>query len=213
MRFLKSGRVTVGVAIAAAALIVVPLAGTAFSVPQQSTVSDGDSLALVAATSAQAANVDAFLKIDGIEGESADAQHRGEIDILSWSWGASQAGAPGPGAGAGAGRVSMEDFHFTMQINKASPRVFQAVASGEQIQEAVLVVRRPETRQEFLKVTFTDVLISSYQTGSANADVHPIDEISLNFSEVAVEYRPQRADGSLETPVTACYDLKANTTC
>ncbi|MGB7991069.1 MAG: type VI secretion system tube protein Hcp, partial [Candidatus Methylophosphatis roskildensis] len=31
--------------------------------------------------------VDFFLKIDGIEGESADSKHKKEIDVLSWSWG------------------------------------------------------------------------------------------------------------------------------
>ena len=34
--------------------------------------------------------VDYFLKLDGIEGESADSNHKNEIQIMSWSWGASQ---------------------------------------------------------------------------------------------------------------------------
>ena len=33
---------------------------------------------------------DYFLKLDGIPGESIDAKHKGEIDVLSWSWGESQ---------------------------------------------------------------------------------------------------------------------------
>lgn len=39
------------------------------------------------------AAVDYFLKIDGIEGESQDAAHRGQIDLESWSWGATPAAA------------------------------------------------------------------------------------------------------------------------
>lgn len=31
------------------------------------------------------AQVDYFLKIDGIEGESTDAKHKNEIDVVSWS--------------------------------------------------------------------------------------------------------------------------------
>ena len=31
--------------------------------------------------------VDMFLKLDGIEGESKDAKHAGEIDIESFAWG------------------------------------------------------------------------------------------------------------------------------
>ena len=32
--------------------------------------------------------VDYFLKIDGIEGESQDAKHKGEIEVESFGWGA-----------------------------------------------------------------------------------------------------------------------------
>jgi type VI secretion system secreted protein Hcp len=46
------------------------------------------------------AAVDYFLKIDGIEGESLDEKHKGEIDVLSWSWGESQEG-PTTGGGGG----------------------------------------------------------------------------------------------------------------
>lgn len=34
--------------------------------------------------------LDMFLKIDGIPGESTDARHRDEIDVLSYNWGESQ---------------------------------------------------------------------------------------------------------------------------
>ena len=37
------------------------------------------------------AAVDYFLKLDGIEGESADLTHKGEIDVLSFSWAEAQA--------------------------------------------------------------------------------------------------------------------------
>lgn len=48
-----------------------------------------------------AAAVDYFLKIDGIEGESTDAAHRGQIEILSWSWGATQGAAAPAGCASG----------------------------------------------------------------------------------------------------------------
>ncbi len=34
--------------------------------------------------------INMFLKIDGIEGASADTRHKNEIDILSYAWGESQ---------------------------------------------------------------------------------------------------------------------------
>ena len=39
------------------------------------------------------AAVDYFIKFDGIKGESADAKHKDEIDVESWSWGETHSGA------------------------------------------------------------------------------------------------------------------------
>ena len=66
--------------------------------------------------------VDYFLKLDGIEGESTDNKHAKEIDVEAWSWGESQTGSGVPGGGGGgAGKVSMQDFHFVIKHNSASP--------------------------------------------------------------------------------------------
>ena len=156
--------------------------------------------------------VDYFLKIDGIDGESTDKAHKGEIDLESWSWGESQSGAHVAGGGGGAGKVQMQDFHFVMKVNKASPKLFLACASGEHIKKAVLVCRKAgKEQQEFMKVTMSDLLISSFQTGgSQHGGTLPVDQISLNFSKIEVEYKEQKADGSLSGPVKAGWDVKQN---
>ena len=86
--------------------------------------------------------VDAFLKIDGIKGESTDDKHKDEIDVISWSFGETNSGTAHTGGGGGAGRVNMKDFKFTMRTNKASPKLFQACANGKHINKVVLFVRR-----------------------------------------------------------------------
>lgn len=158
------------------------------------------------------AAVDYFLKLEGIEGESQDAKHKGEIDIESWSWGESQTGTGASGGGHGAGKVSMQDFHFVMKVNKSSPKLLLACASGEHIKKATLTCRKAgKDQQEFLKVVFSDVLVSSYQTGgSGHSDIVPTDQISLNFAKLEYEYREQKADGTLAGPVKAGWDLKQN---
>ena len=158
------------------------------------------------------AHVDYFLKLDGIDGESADHKHKGEIDLESWSWGASQGGTHSSGGGGGAGKVHMQDFHFVMKCNKASPKLMLACASGQHIKKAVLTCRKAgTTQQEFMKVTFSDLLVSSYQTGgSGHGDVIPTDQISLNFAKIELEYKEQKTDGSLGGATTAGWDLKSN---
>lgn len=158
------------------------------------------------------AAVDYFLKIDGIEGESQDAKHKGEIDVESWSWGESNSGTSAAGGGGGAGKVAMQDFHFVMRVNKASPKLLQACASGQHFKSAILVCRKAgKEQQEYLKITFTDVLVASYQTGgSGGSEIVPTDQISLNFAKIEYEYSEQKPDGTLAGAIKAGWDLKQN---
>lgn len=156
------------------------------------------------------AAVDYFLKIAGIDGESTAAGHKGEIDLESWSWGESNTG-PLPGGGGGAGKVSMNDFSFVMTLNRASPKLFLACAQGEHIKTAWLTAHRAGGKQAdyFLKWSFADLLISSYQTGAASGE-SPHDQISFNFSKIEVEYKEQKPDGSFAPSIKAGWDVKTN---
>src|SRR6266566_2067063 len=157
-----------------------------------------------------AAGVDLFLKIDGIQGESRDAKHKGEIDLESFSWGETASTGAQAGGGGGAGKVHMEDLHVVMKLNKASPLLFLACATGQHLKQAILTARKAGKAQlEFLVFKFTDLLVSSYQTGGS-ADLEPTDHVSFNFSRIELEYRPQKPDGSLDTPVKSGWDVKAN---
>ena len=156
------------------------------------------------------ATADYFLKIDGIPGESQDAKHKGAIDLESFSWGETNGGSAGGGSGGGAGKVAMQDFHFTSRVNKASPTLFLACATGKHIKEAVFSARKAgKAQQDYLVFKFRDLLISSYQVGGAEAagDV-PMDQVSFNFAQIEYEYRPQKPDGSLDTPIKAGWDVK-----
>jgi type VI secretion system secreted protein Hcp len=157
------------------------------------------------------AAVDFFLKVDGIDGESTDDKHRGELDIESWSWGETNAGTHAGGGGGGAGKVSMQDFHFVTKASKASPKLLLACATGQHIKKAVLTCRKAGgDQQEYMVWTFSDLLVSSYQTGGSSGDVVPTDQFSMNFSKIEFEYKPQKPDGSLDAPIKTGYDLKAN---
>jgi type VI secretion system secreted protein Hcp len=148
------------------------------------------------------AAVDYFLKLDGIDGESKDSVNKNHIDLESWSWGETNAGSMGRGgAGGGSGKVSAQDFHFVMQMNKASAKLLAACATGEHIASATLECRKAgKNPQCFLKIKLTEVLVSSYQTGgSAHSDVVPTDQISLNFAKINFDYGAQDEKGSVKS--------------
>jgi len=158
------------------------------------------------------ASADYYLKIDTIDGESQDDKYSNHIELLSWSFGESNGGSFSSGGGGGAGKVAMQDFNFVMSVNKASPKLFLACATGQHIPKAELKCRKAGGgQQEYLKYTFSDVLISSFRTGgSQGSSVIPTDQISFNFAKVEVEYKEQKADGSMGGTIKAGYDLKKN---
>ena len=154
---------------------------------------------------------DYFLKLDGIDGESTDDKHKGEIDVLSWSWGVSQSGTHQAGGGGGAGKASPTDLSFSMITCKASPKLYLACATGEHIKTAKLVVRKAGgEQQEYMSVLLSDVLVSSYSTGGSGGGDLPMESFSLNFGKMEYEYKPQKADGTLDSPVKTGYDYKLN---
>jgi len=155
---------------------------------------------------------DIFAKIGDIKGESTDDKHKDEIDVMSYSWGATQSGATAFGGGAGAGKVQFQDFHFTSNTSKASPLLLKACATGEHIKDAQFTVRKAgKGQQEFLIIKMNDILVSSYQTGgAAQSESLPTDQISMAFAKVEYSYYPQKADGTLDAPITFKYDIKGN---
>src|SRR3954454_21312085 len=157
------------------------------------------------------AHVDSFLKIEGIEGESKDSKHKGSIEISSWSWGAAQTGTSSSGGGAGAGKVAMQDAHFSMGVSKASPKLMLACAGGDHIKQAVLTCRKAgKDQQEYIKYTFSDVLVSSFQTGGNNGGITPTETLTLNFSKIEIEYKEQQQDGTLGGRIKTGWDVTTN---
>jgi type VI secretion system secreted protein Hcp len=98
-----------------------------------------------------------------------------------------------------------------MKVNKASPRLMLACATGDHIKKAVLTCRKAgKEQQEYLKITLSDLLVSSYQTGHGGGGVTPTEQFSLNFARVEIEYKEQKADGTLAPAVKTGYCLKSN---
>jgi type VI secretion system secreted protein Hcp len=161
---------------------------------------------------APAAASDYLLEIDGIKGESSDKKHKDTIEIESFSWGVSQTGAHSSGGGGGAGKAVFQDLHFTTPVSKASPLLFKRCATGEHIKKATLFVRKAGgQQQDYLKITLSDVLVSSYKVGPDDgSDAVPTDQVSLNFAKIEYSYSPTLSTGALGAPVTAGWDLALN---
>ncbi len=83
-------------------------------------------------------------------------------------------------------------------------------ANGKHVKSAVLVARRPgPANQEYLKITFTDVMVSSYEIAGSSSDA-PSTRSSLSFAKIQIDYKPQNANGSLGAVVHGGWDLVQN---
>ena len=155
----------------------------------------------IAASTSVVSASDMFLKLTNIKGESQDSKHKDEIDVLSWSWGTS----------TGTGKVKkgaipqqcIQDLTLAKYVDSSSPQLIMMGVLGEIAKEGILTVRKSgDKQQEYLTLKMTDVMVTSYQTGgSAGSDAMLTDEVVLHFSSIEGEYRPQKPDGTMGTPV------------
>lgn len=153
--------------------------------------------------------VDTFLKIGDIKGESLDSKHKDEVETLSWSWGLSNTGSGPGGGGGGAGKASFHDLTFTHLLDRASPLLMKACATGQHLKDATLTERKAgKGQQEFLIVKMNDVMITSVSL--AGASEPPSENVTLQFAKIELEYKVQKADGSLGEGVFFKYDIKGN---
>ena len=150
---------------------------------------------------------DMFLKLTGVTGESVDEKHKGEIDVLSWSWGMS----------TGTGKVKrgtiapqcIQDLQLTKFTDSASPQLIMQGVLGQTSKEGILTMRKAgKGQQEFLVIKMSDVIITAVT--DADSEESNLETVSLAFAKVDLEYRPQKADGSLDAGIHFKYDIKAH---
>jgi len=153
---------------------------------------------------------DIFAKIGDIKGESLDDKHKDEIEVLSFSWGVTNTGSAGTGGGGGAGRATFQDLSIVHTIDKASPLLMKACATGEHLKEATITHRKAgKGQQEYLVVKLNDVLITGVVHGGTSGAAAS-ETVSLVFAKVDFEYKPQKADGSLDAGIHFKFDIKSS---
>jgi type VI secretion system secreted protein Hcp len=148
---------------------------------------------------------DIILKIQGIDGESKITGHLKEIDVQSVSWGLHNTASTHTGGGGGSGKVQFQDIHFSKHFDAASHSIQMRCADGKHIPKAEIFFRKQgEGQKEYLTITLTDLLISSYQGSNSG------EQFSMQFSKFKFDYKEQDAKGSLGGSKMYEFDIKAN---
>lgn len=171
--------------------------------------------------------LDIFLKLEGIEGESTDAKHKGEIVVLSYEQSVAQppAGPSGSG-GAAIGRARFSGVRFRKPVDKSSVPMLLACSSGRHIPRGVFTFRRGgATTVEFYTVRLTDVLVTEVVQVAGAGQQYPLsfdalnagsdssgflDEVTLAYGKIEWTYQEVLPDGTAGGSITGGWDLTAN---
>lgn len=150
---------------------------------------------------------DTHIKFDGVDGESTHADHKGEVDVLSWTWGVSNASNIA-GGGAGKGKATPGDFHFMHLYDKSSPVLAKKCAQGVHFPTVVVTARKSgEGQKDFLKITMKEVFITSVSpSGSSGGDI--AESVSVSYGSVDFAYKPQDEKGGLGGEVKFGWNVK-----
>ena len=159
--------------------------------------------------------VDIFLKLsNNIKGESQDATHADEIDVLAWNWGLSQSGTTHVGSGGGGGKVNVQDISLTKYVDLASNDLIKRCTTGEHIESGELIVRKSggSAPVEYFRIKMENIMITSYATGGSKDGLDRIQEnLTLNFRKFEVAYTLQEASGAAGAESLAGWDIAKNT--
>jgi type VI secretion system secreted protein Hcp len=134
-----------------------------------------------------------FLKVVGVTGEAGDADHKGEIEVVSWSWGmqASQSTIKGE---AGTGRSTMTELEVVKRADRSSPALMQYLRTNKLIGQAKLTVRKAGTTPlEYFGIELKQVRITSLKIESSGTEL--VERVRLGFGVVTVTYTPQDEKG------------------
>jgi type VI secretion system secreted protein Hcp len=150
---------------------------------------------------------ESFLQVEGIPGESTDAQHKDWIDLTGWDH-AMEALIVRDGSGAigTVQRANHKGFLVSKLLDRSSVKLYEAVAQGRHIRTVKLeAVYSDGPRSRFLEVVMKDVLVTRSQIHAGpDTPSRPTESFAFVYGEITWTYAvPPRPDGTEMGLVTA----------
>ena len=135
---------------------------------------------------------DMFLKVHGVTGEAADADHKGEIEVVSWSWGMKGSASITTGKTA---KATVTELHVVKRVDQASATLMKFLWTNKLVNEAQLTVRKAgKTPLEYFKIELANVRVTSVTTESEGTEL--VERVTLGYSKVKASYVPQDGSGA-----------------
>lgn len=162
---------------------------------------------------------DTFLWIDGLDGDSSDAEHKNWIEISAYNLAATQAVSRTASSAGGAtvGRVYLSHFSVVKRVDIATPKILEACCAGQHFKKIVMSVHRANgEKQKFLEIVFEEVIITGIHSGNifdAAASSFPEEVVWFDYAKVNIVYSQQsRITGLITGQISAGWDQTRNNT-
>lgn len=157
-------------------------------------------LAAGAAAPVPAAAADVFLKLGDILGESQEAKHENEIEILSYTQTFSNSAKIAKGVTTGPGKVVCGAVTLVKNIDRSSSEFVRLVVTGAHVPEGVLTFRKPGAPPlEYYRVTMNDVIVTAVDQVDNADPAAIIEKVTLLADQFVFEYTRQAPGGGLTT--------------
>lgn len=139
----------------------------------------------------------AFVRFDGVDGESKDVDYFKWSEIVTFHQG-QKLSIEGVGAARQVGSVGFDEMSVVKGVDKASPKLAQAVCTGLRFANVYIdVTQMTESgRVSYLSYELSGVVISSYNIVGSDLSSRPMEEVTLNFEEITMTYTERNMAGS-----------------
>ena len=152
--------------------------------------------------------INAYMKVEGVTGQSKASGKSGWIDIESFSFGVSQNVHPGQhGEDKHSGKADFSTVTINKVVDKSSTEFFVNCAKGHVFSKVKLVYDKPTKggkQEEYFYLELEQAIIAN--SSYAGSSEHPSESLSISFDKIKMGYKPEKDDGSLDGWVEKGYD-------
>jgi len=154
---------------------------------------------------------DIYIKFEGIDGEVEDAYHRDWCEVIAFNQ-AHILQLADTGSIRGRGSPQFDDIRIVKIIDKASPKLAEAVCMGSVYPTVEIHVTASDyssSHSAYLAYELENVLVTSYAVGgTAQSEDVPCEEVTLSFEQIKMTYTEFDATGKAKGNVEYTWTLQ-----
>jgi type VI secretion system secreted protein Hcp len=160
----------------------------------------------------QMAKTNIYLKLDGLNGESMDDEHKDWIEVESWSWGVDNPASFAQGQGGQSTQAHVSAINVVKNCDAASVAMYKACTTGKHIPKGTLSCLKldGDSRIEYMKVDLTDIMVSNLQWSASGTEHHVHESVGLVFAEFKQAYKLQQDKGTPKGSTEFGYNVQTS---